>query len=212
MQALARVHSHVQPVALGRERALPARVVAAGRVVGEVQIEHEFAGRRCRGRRPSRCRAGSGRRRSCPFRRSPSRSGTKIPPPYCASHHTSRLAPSSSTRPMRSSPMVPSDDVGTSRCACGSAATAQSPDRRGHTASTATRSPAADPRRAAATARCVRNNSSRPARQSCVPGDGIRRRPHVGVEPRDPAPPVDEFECLVRCDHVSIIMVACSTM
>ena len=56
-------------VAGGGERAAPAVVVAARRVVGEVEVEHQVLRRRRRARSPWRCRAGSGRRRTTRRRR-----------------------------------------------------------------------------------------------------------------------------------------------
>src|SRR5205814_3423801 len=40
---LARLHGDAQPVRRRSERADPARLVRAGRVVGEVEVEHELA-------------------------------------------------------------------------------------------------------------------------------------------------------------------------
>ena len=50
--ALAAADRDREPVPGRGERADPARVVAAGRVVGEVEVEHQPAAARCRGRSP----------------------------------------------------------------------------------------------------------------------------------------------------------------
>ena len=192
-----RLHALASPdrgghgVARRGQRALPVRVVPAGRVVEEVEVDDQRVRPAARGRRPWPCPAGTGRRRSwCrrPCRPAPARTAR---PRTARSHHTSRLAPTGAGQ------LDPADQPQRGRVA---AVGGQGQARRlrpraqraarsaapGHRASTARRCARSGSPGSSGLCGCLRISSSRPA-----PPAGVSPlRVGVGADaPRKARPP-----------------------